>query len=256
VVAGVHAREWHATLAVHKLLGRLLDDPSAESTVDFLPMLNPDGFELSLHHRGWRGNGNHVDLNRNFEVGWGNGDRASDDPTSQNYQGPHKESEAETRVASRIMAKGSYSLVLDVHSAAEKVYGYMPPPDDWTGGSLEAPLLERNMCTVLSQLLRLPVEWLRTPLGTLQCAASGREHAISFTVETAMPKRLPVLFTKFDFSETEAQELASKLHEFLVYCELIWETSEDAPNSRSKWRQLERYKGLLHAPKVRRAEVS
>ena len=59
-------------------------------------MLNPDGFELSLKHRGWRGNGNHVDLNRNFETGWGY--RSSEEHTSQNYKGISPESEAETRL--------------------------------------------------------------------------------------------------------------------------------------------------------------
>jgi len=59
------------------------------------------------------------------------------------------------------------------------------------------------MCTALSQLLSLPIEWLRVPLGTLQCAAASHSIA-SFTVETPLPKKLDLIYTKFDFSESEA----------------------------------------------------
>ena len=56
-------------------------------------------------------------------------------------------------------------FVMFVMCAAEKLYGYMPPPDNQTG-DWAPPMLEQRMCTVLSQLLRLPIEWIRVPLGS------------------------------------------------------------------------------------------
>ena len=77
--------------------------------VDVLPMINPDGFELSLRYRAWRGNGNNADLNRNFGVGWGHGERASNDKASQNYQGQSPESEAETQIVIDLLEHGEYN---------------------------------------------------------------------------------------------------------------------------------------------------
>ena len=117
---------------MHHLIHAVLNNPEccgSNTRVDFLPCVNPDGYELSLTYRAWRGNANHVDLNRNFGIGWGNGDRASDDETSQNFQGDGPESEAETKLISELLAVGGYSMVLDVHSAAARLIGYIPSPD-------------------------------------------------------------------------------------------------------------------------------
>jgi murein tripeptide amidase MpaA len=172
----------------------LLDDPHCcgrETRIDFLPQVNPDGFELSLKHRGWRGNGNHCDLNRNFEIGWGHGERADRDQSSQIYQGEGSESESETRAVSGLMAHGGYTLMLDMHSAAARVYGYVPPADTsapYVCANDRIPQLDRRMCESLAQLLRVEVHWLYTPFGALQCAAAEREHIPCFTIETPPPK--------------------------------------------------------------------
>ena len=166
-----------------------------------------------------------MDLNRNFGVGWGHGERASDQQDSQNYQGRQPESEAETKAVSALLAEGGYSLVLDVHSAAAKVFGFISSPldgpQDLAGPHAEAPPLDQQMFAALSKLLRLESEWQRTPCGALQCAASERERLVCFTVETPQPKWLPLLYTKFDFSKAEALELALRICEFLVQCETI-----------------------------------
>ena len=122
-----------AVHTVHSVLRSLLNAPEScgsETRVDVLPMINPDGYELSLSQRAWRGNANNVDLNRNYGIGWGHGERASTDQTSQNFQGIEPESESETQAVAKLLIDGGYSLVLDVHSAAAKLIGYVPPPDN------------------------------------------------------------------------------------------------------------------------------
>ena len=251
IVAGVHPREWQAVLVVHKLIRSLFDDPiccGGSTRVDVLPMLNPDGFELSLAHRGWRGNGNHVDINRSFEVGWGNAGShhgSSDDKTSQNYRGEKAESEAETRAVSQLLGDGGYSLVLDVHSAAARLYGLAL--DLWN------PTTEETQCaTVLSQLLQLPMEWIRVPLASLQSAASGRDGVVSYTVETPMPKTLPLLYTKFDFCQVEAERLECQLRSFLQCREVICRRDDEKAVGDKK-QVADKVARLLAAPKVRAA---
>eukprot|EP00658_Telonema_sp_P-2_P015709 TRINITY_DN16068_c0_g1_i6.p1 TRINITY_DN16068_c0_g1~~TRINITY_DN16068_c0_g1_i6.p1 ORF type:complete len:219 (-),score=44.88 TRINITY_DN16068_c0_g1_i6:116-772(-) len=115
VVGGIHPREWQAVLTVHQMLAAVLKEREScglHTRVDVLPMVNPDGFELSLKYRSWRGNGNNVDLNRNFGVGWNHGERASSDPLNQNYCGEKEESEPETQIISSLLKTGGYSCCL------------------------------------------------------------------------------------------------------------------------------------------------
>ena len=156
VVAGIHAREWQAVLVVHKLLERLLADPGCcglATRVDIVPMAKPDGYELSLRHRGWRGNGNHVDLNRNFRRGFGK--RASTLQSSQNYRGREAESEAETQALEAMLAAGGYGLVIDVHSAADKLYAMSTAIDAVGGKAQRGESERRRLCKALSETLQL-----------------------------------------------------------------------------------------------------
>lgn len=90
-------------------------------------MANPDGFQLSLLHRAWRGNAGNVDINRNFASGWGNDERSSSDSLCWNYRGATAMSEDETQCLDRVLKEGCYDLVIDVHSAAGRLIGYIQP---------------------------------------------------------------------------------------------------------------------------------
>lgn len=90
--------------------------------------LQPACLTPSRTGRAWRGNGTNVDINRNFAAGWGNDERSSADARSWNYRGQDAGSEAETKVLDAVMGRGGYHLVVDVHSAGERVIGYIPGP--------------------------------------------------------------------------------------------------------------------------------
>uniref|UniRef100_A0A1I7YF77 Peptidase_M14 domain-containing protein n=1 Tax=Steinernema glaseri TaxID=37863 RepID=A0A1I7YF77_9BILA len=117
---GTHGREWAAvhavTFFIHQLLCQYGIDKNMTKYVDTLeffivPVVNPDGYEFTrsaIDNRLWRKNrsarqcnatGNccqGVDLNRNFDVFFGERD-SSDDPCSNMHQGTAPFSEPETR---------------------------------------------------------------------------------------------------------------------------------------------------------------
>ena len=142
VVGTVHARE-HITA---KLLSELAAEYDGDYPIDVVPCLNPDGailategaeaFTLKAADRlsllrindgswdfsKWKANLRGVDLNTNFDAGWGKGESNVFKPSPENYVGPYPGSEPETQAAVRLMAEGRYALVVAYHSKGEEVY--------------------------------------------------------------------------------------------------------------------------------------
>merc|ERR1719189_913235 len=100
-----------------------------------MPMANPDGFLYSTttnrrHRKNMRNSSDHpgacegVDLNRNWDVHWGNAGRH---PCDETYQGPSRASEPETRVMQQVIDQAPTTVYIDVHSYGELIisaYGY------------------------------------------------------------------------------------------------------------------------------------
>jgi len=142
VVGGVHARE-HITVDLLFALARAYE---GETAVDIVPALNIDGILLAknglnglplfmkdraflLRTNGgkddfslWKANIRTVDLNNNFDAGWGEGAGNVLFPASSGYIGTHAGSEPETQAAVKRMDSGQYSLVIAYHSKGEEVY--------------------------------------------------------------------------------------------------------------------------------------
>lgn len=142
IVGTVHARE-HIT---GRLLSELAARYSGEYPLDVIPYLNPDGAILAtegltafalknaerlrlLRLNGgstdfslWKANLRGVDLNVNFDAGWGTGAKNVRVPGSENYIGPHPFSEPETRLIRSLLGSGRYSLAVAYHSKGEEVY--------------------------------------------------------------------------------------------------------------------------------------
>jgi carboxypeptidase T len=132
----VHAREWiSAELPFHvirRLLAGHATDPRIRAVVDgrviwVIPVTNPDGLHYSqTAYKMWRKNRSRrssssvgVDVNRNFEVGWGQGSSGS--PGSDVYRGPHASSEEETRALLALMQRERFNVSLSLHSYSELV---------------------------------------------------------------------------------------------------------------------------------------
>jgi carboxypeptidase T len=131
----VHAREWISMELPHHLIRKLLEgygtDAAIKTLVDthafwIMPITNPDGLAYSQSkYRMWRKNRSKrgsqigVDVNRNFEIGWGTGSSAS--PGSDVYRGPNANSEEETRALLALVERERFHVSLSFHSYSELI---------------------------------------------------------------------------------------------------------------------------------------
>ncbi len=140
-----HAREWIAVMVPMYIADRLLSeydvDPVVQDLVDaveflIIPIVNPDGYVYSwgpdrLWRKNRRDNGNGtigVDLNRNWDYGWGLNSGSSPFGGDETYRGPFAFSEPETQ-AMRDFYLANPQLVtnIDFHSHGQLIlypWGY------------------------------------------------------------------------------------------------------------------------------------
>ena len=143
LVAGVHAREHISTDLVLKFLSDGLFDKINGFNVCVVPMLNPDGVELSCHgiesapaeekinlldlNQGsqdfslWKANGRGVDINNNFDANFDENVHSLS-PAPSGFRGKFPESEPETRAIVTYLAENKPFIVLCYHSKGEELY--------------------------------------------------------------------------------------------------------------------------------------
>ncbi|MBE2218357.1 MAG: immune inhibitor A [Ignavibacteria bacterium] len=133
-----HAREPQAMAGTMYFMYWLLDNyntnPEAKYLVDnreiyFVPVVNPDGYvyNQTTNPNGggsWRKNRRNnsgsygVDLNRNYDYGWGYNSGSSGTPSSDTYRGPSAGSEPETQAIKNMCASILPKIGFSVHSVA------------------------------------------------------------------------------------------------------------------------------------------
>ncbi len=142
ITAGMHAREWITSLALQKWLQNHKTTPN-NWCITAIPYCNPDGTTLATrgnqhlpHHRRkflnrinqstdfslWKANIRAVDLNVNFDVGWGQGKANITTPAPANYIGPKPHSEPENRALLRFIKKFQPTVSLALHSKGNLIY--------------------------------------------------------------------------------------------------------------------------------------
>ena len=142
-----HAREPQAMACLMYYMYWLLDnygtDPEATYLVNnrqiyFVPIANPDGYEYNnfTNPEGggmWRKNRKNngtcfgVDLNRNYNYGWGVNSGSSNDPCSETYRGLSAGSEPETQAIKTFVQTIHPKISFSMHSVAGRYlnpYGY------------------------------------------------------------------------------------------------------------------------------------
>jgi len=132
LVSNHHARELVVPeLALHtatKLL-ESTDGGSAdakqlvdEHQIYILYTLNPDGLHIVWNEDAMqRKNGNQVDLNRNYPIGFDNDCGGGDYKESETYRGPKPFSEVETQTMAALQKSRSFAKLIDFHSYARQV---------------------------------------------------------------------------------------------------------------------------------------
>lgn len=149
VTGGMHAREWITTPVVRKLQQIYHDLPS-DVCVTYIPNCNPDGTRLAtqgltpfftrqqdllqrINHGStdfslWKANARAVDLNVNYDIGWGQGTSNLTTPAPANYIGKKPHSEPETRTLLKFIKQFRPTASLAFHSKGEVIY-YSRPAD-------------------------------------------------------------------------------------------------------------------------------
>lgn len=142
-----HAREPQAMACLMYYMYWLLDnygtDPEATYLVNnrqiyFIPIANPDGYEYNhttnpsgggMWRKNRKDNGGcyGVDLNRNYNYGWGINSGSSNDPCSETYRGMSAGSEPETQAIKTFIEAFRPKISFSMHSVAGRYlnpYGY------------------------------------------------------------------------------------------------------------------------------------
>lgn len=142
-----HAREPQAMASIVYYMYWLLENygTNPEATyllnnreIFFVPVVNPDGYvyNQTTNPNGggfWRKNRRNngscfgVDLNRNYNYGWGTSSGSSSDPCSETYRGPSAGSEPETQVIKNFTQQINPTIAFSTHSVAGRYlnpYGY------------------------------------------------------------------------------------------------------------------------------------
>lgn len=141
ITAVMHAREWVGALAALENAESAIEH--GLGTVYVLPVVNPDG--LVLIEKGadafserkkflldvnggsddfslWKANARAVDLNVNFDAGWGSGRFNVFTPSPENFVGECAFSEAETRALRDFTLAVKPSMTVSYHAKGREVY--------------------------------------------------------------------------------------------------------------------------------------
>lgn len=153
-----HAREWMTTMVNMNMLeqyaqayknGKSIDGFNVksiinQSTIWFIPMVNPDGVTLqqfglkkfpssdhkalikandgSMDFRRWKANGKGIDLNRQYDADWENICCNPGRPYFKNYKGPRQNYAKETIAMVDFINKTKPEIVVSYHSSGEILY--------------------------------------------------------------------------------------------------------------------------------------
>ncbi|MGE0870363.1 MAG: M14 metallopeptidase family protein [Kofleriaceae bacterium] len=198
---GQHAREWVSVMVPMCIADRILEshdrDPRLRRILDtvsfvIVPVVNPDGYVHTWTvDRYWRKNrrgGYGVDLNRNYDVGWG-GAGSSPDRSSPNYRGEHPSSEPETQAMRSLFERANVAAHIDFHSYSQVIvypWSYQrAEPDDRTAFEAIAARMSEALEARQGQPYAIrPGSQLKTGAGgTLGDWAYGATGALSFLIE-------------------------------------------------------------------------
>lgn len=134
ITGAIHAREHStATLVLKQALFTLQNASGLKKTFYFVPCVNPDGTEIACgtvappkfylgDARLYKANGRGVDLNVNFDAGWGEGKSNVFVPAGENYVGEKPFSEPETIALRDFTLSVSPASTISYHAKGREVY--------------------------------------------------------------------------------------------------------------------------------------
>ena len=118
----IHAREYITTYLALKQIEDFIFF-GKKGCVYFIPAVNVDGIEICLKNKPlYKANANQVDLNVNFDAGWGKGQFNTTFKGDENYIGKNPFSENESKALRDFTLKIMPSATVSYHSKGEEIY--------------------------------------------------------------------------------------------------------------------------------------
>lgn len=129
VQSSIHAREYLATQMTMYMIeyyasnSQTFSDMLTNSCFYIVPMANPDGVTITQTvNQLWKANGNGVDLNRNFPVGWANLISEVNIPCYMGFKGYAPLSEPESIALASLAAERNYTAYISYHQQGNVIY--------------------------------------------------------------------------------------------------------------------------------------
>lgn len=143
ITGGIHAREnVTSLLVVRQAFRAAFKRRGFEGGIYFVPMVNPDGAIMIEKGAGfsggraefltkinggedfslWKSNAAGVDLNNNFDAGFGQGAGQKSSPASQGYPGPFAFSEPETKALRNFTLSVAPKITVSYHALGREIY--------------------------------------------------------------------------------------------------------------------------------------
>lgn len=118
----IHAREYITSLLALKQIKNFVKK-GKRGQVYFLPLVNPDGVGICLREKPlYKANANGVDLNVNFDAGWGKGEKNIFVKGDENFVGEYPFSEKESRALRDFTLRIRPNATVSYHSKGEEIY--------------------------------------------------------------------------------------------------------------------------------------
>lgn len=133
ITAAIHAREHVTSWVVLRQAMQTLKTHSGKDGFYFIPCVNPDGVEIVFGtdavpawYNGdpclYKANARGVDLNVNFDAGWGTGKNNTFTLSGENYIGEYPLSEPESKALARFTLEVKPSATVSYHSKGREIY--------------------------------------------------------------------------------------------------------------------------------------
>ena len=202
ITASIHAREYMTAQLVMRMLEEYTlnyDIPQLDGTTYrqyfsnccfyILPMLNPDGVTICQYAPGgskFKANGNGVDLNRNFPIGFGQGGGLSKVPAPCYYPGVAPLSEYETMTLANLINTVPFAACINYHSMGNINY---------YGSSINTPENAqrcKNMAAVIGSINGYRAKYCGVANGSFADYFYAVTDAPSVTIEIGTATPVPI----------------------------------------------------------------
>ena len=175
----IHGREYITA----RLALKHINNGTGERGCWIIPLVNPDGASISENVSPlWKANARGVDLNCNFDAGWGSGKLNTKTQGSENCIGAYPFSEFETSALRDFTLRVRPFTTLSFHTKGEEIYWEYGGNGDRLGAEILARATGYSPKIIHGSAGGYKdwcIEKLHIPAYTVECGADGLVHPLT-----------------------------------------------------------------------------